>query len=88
MPFAFIFIGLILIIVGFRGEHERFNATLRDDFTGSTNYVYWVAAILALGAVGSVKSLRGLSDAFIVLLVLVLFLSNKGFFAKLEEQLS
>lgn len=87
MPFALIFAGLILVVVGFRGEQDRFHAILKDDFTGDANYVYWMAAVFALGALGTSKTLKGFSDAMLGLLIIGMLVSNRGFFAKLEEQI-
>lgn len=87
MPFALIFVGVILVVVGFRGTQDAFFGLLKGDFTGSGNFFYWVVSIGVIGAVGYIPRLKGLSNAFLVLIIVVLFLSNKGFFAQFNAQL-
>lgn len=87
MAYPLIIFGLILVIVGWRGEIERFNALLRDDLTGSNNFVYWIVAVFFIGALSSYKPLRPVADGFFLLIIVALLLSNRGFFVKLQEQL-
>lgn len=88
MAFPVLLIGLVLVIAGFRGETDKVVETIREDFTGRPNFITWVAAIFAIGALGSIKSLRPVSDGLFVLVLLVLVLSNRGFFAELERQIN
>lgn len=64
---------------------------LYADFVGPGNFFGWVAAIGLIGAVGYVKQLRPVSDAFMVLIIIVFLLAaNKGgkdFFSSLTSQL-
>jgi hypothetical protein len=88
MPFVLLFVGIILLVSALRGTSSALFATLKSDFTGSGNYFYWVMAILAVGSIGYVKKLQPISDAFLVLLLVVLTLSNKGFFAQFVSGMS
>jgi len=88
MAFPVLLIGLVLIIAGFRGETDKFAETVKEDFTGQPNFVFWVAAVFGIGAMGAIKPLRPISDAFFVLILVVLLLSNKGFFGELNRQIS
>lgn len=51
------------------------------------SYVYWMLSILGIGAVGYVPQLKSLSDGFLVLVFLMLFISNQGFFSKFTQQI-
>lgn len=82
MPFALAIVGILLLVSALRGTTGALFTTLKADFTGSGNYIYWVVAILIVGSIGYVKKLQPLSDAFLALLLVVLTLSNKGFFAQ------
>lgn len=85
MPFAFIFIGLIALVTAVQGTWKDFFALLKGDVTGPNNFLYWIVAIFALGALGYVPRLKPVSDAFLVLVVVILFLSHKGFFAQFQS---
>lgn len=80
MPIALIVIGLILLIVTVRGTAGEFMALLRSDFSGQGNFLQWFVAIILIGSLGYVKTLRPLSGPFLALLIIVLLLSNRGFF--------
>lgn len=82
MPIALIAIGLIFLVVSVRGTAGEFMTLLRSDFSGQGNFVQWFVAIVLLGSLGYVKSMRGLSTAFLALLIIVLLLSNRGFFGE------
>lgn len=87
MPFALIIIGSVFILVGYQGTQDQFFTLLKGDFSGPGNFVNWIVSILVIGALGYIPKLKGLSDAFLFLVILVLFLSNKGFFSKFNSQL-
>lgn len=92
MAYILLLIGLLAAISGIRGTQNELGKQVVSDFTGEGNFVYWVVAIFAVGAVGYIKGLEKLSDAFLVLLILVLVLaagnpgrSGGGFFEKFME---
>lgn len=86
MAVVFVFIALILIIAGVRGETQRVTDTLKSDINYSMGHAsqfgMWIVVMLVLSAVGSWKPVRPVTDAFIVLIILVFLLKNRGFFAK------
>jgi hypothetical protein len=88
MAWPVLIIGLVLIIVGFRGEMDKFEETVREDFTGQPNFLFWVVAVFLVGALGSLKSMRPVSDGFLALIVISLLLSNRGFFAEFSRQIN
>lgn len=92
MPLALLAAGLILLITSMRGTTDEFFALLRKDFTGPGNFLVWILVLVAVGAVGYVKELRPISNAFLVLILIVFILAaNKGgrdFFSSLVSQIT
>lgn len=74
MPFAFLIVGVVLVISGVRGTSQQLLTLAKNDLTGQHGYLYWMVSILAIGAVGYVPQLRTLSRAFLVLVLIVLVL--------------
>jgi uncharacterized membrane protein HdeD (DUF308 family) len=76
MAFAISAIGLIMVLTGINNTYAQFAAELQNDF--GTGYLKWAAAMLIVGAFGYIPELKTLSIAFMVLILLSIFLSNKG----------
>ena len=85
MPYILLLFGAVLLIAGVRGKNAELWALVKGDLTGSKSFLVWIAAIAVVGGAGYIKSLRPLSVAFMTLLLLVLFLSNKGVIAQLQS---
>ncbi len=85
MPLALIGIGLLLVIVGFQDTYKEFGAQLGKDFSGSQSFLVWIAALGIIGALGYVKEFEKFSRMFLVLIIVVMFLSNKGIFAQFNS---
>lgn len=85
MPFVLLTFGAILLVAGVRGKNNELWALVKGDFTGQHSFIYWVVAVGLVGGVGYVKVLRPISIAFLTLLLIVLFLSNKGVIAQLQS---
>ena len=77
----------MFILVGYHGSQDQFFTLLKGDFTGSGNFFYWIISIMVIGAIGYIPRLKSISDAFLVLVLLVLFISNKGFFNSFNQQI-
>jgi uncharacterized membrane protein HdeD (DUF308 family) len=88
MPFVLALFGAVLLVVGFRGTHREFFELLKNDFTGPHSFQNWVLSILVVGAVGYIPRLKPISDAFLLLILIVLFLSNQGFFSQFQAQIA
>lgn len=88
MPFALIFLGILFVVVGYRGTQGDLVELLKGDFTGQGNFIYWIVSIIVVGAVGYIPKLKSISDGFLVLILLVLFISNQGFFSQFTSQIS
>lgn len=87
MPFVLIVVGIILLVTAIQGTTGQLGSMLVQDTFGTGGYVYWFVAIIVIGAVGYVKQLKTLSDMGMFLVVLVLFLSHKGFFQQFNAEI-
>lgn len=85
MPFVLLFFGLVLFIAGIKGTQGTLWELVKGDFTGSNSFLVWIAAIAVIGGIGYIPKLKPFSVAFMTLLLLVLVLSNKGVFARLQS---
>lgn len=74
----------MLVLVGLNGDPAKLYSLVANDFVGPQSFVYWFLAILVLGAIGYIPSLEKLSKAFLVLVLIVLFLDNGGFFSQFQ----
>lgn len=81
MPLVLILLGLMTIDTAARGTEHEFARQLGQDF-GNTQFWSWAAAIAILGAIGYAPKLRKISDAAMLLVILVLVLKNGGLFAQ------
>lgn len=80
MAFALIGIGLILFMAAYQNNVAAFGSQLSADISGSSGFMVWFVALFIIGALGYVPFLRGVSRWFLVLILVVIFLGNKGFF--------
>lgn len=87
MPLALLVIGVVFLTAAIRGKQKELYSVLKDDFTGSNNFLVWGFALFLIGAVGYYRPLKPIANTFMVLVFFVLFLSNRGFLAKFTEQL-
>ncbi len=91
MAFVFIIIGVVFVIAGVRGTQQQLWEQLQKDFSpaeqkeGQHSFLPWFFSILVIGALGYVEDFKSLSRAFLILVIVVLFLSNNGFFAQLQK---
>lgn len=85
MPFVLLIVGLALIVAAYQNTQSTLYQLVISDFTGQNSYLVWMIAILAIGGLGYIKPIKPITDAFLVLVILVLFLSNGGFFAKFTQ---
>lgn len=94
MAFALLIIGIVLVTAAIRNTQDELIGLLGADFTGSGNFIYWVAALVIVGAVGYVERLKPVSDGLLVIIILALFLSKGnpkspggGFFQQFTQAL-
>lgn len=84
MPLLLIGTGLVLVLTGLNGNAANLYSLVASDFKGPNSFVYWMLAILVLGALGYIRGLENLSKLFLVLVIVVLFLDNGGFFTQFQ----
>lgn len=80
MAFALIGIGLLLFMAAYHNNVAALGSQLSQDVAGSGGFLIWVAALFIVGAVGYIPALKGVSRWFLVLILAVVILSNRGFF--------
>lgn len=84
MPFILLLFGAVLFVSGIKNTEGQLWSLVKSDFTGNKSFLIWIAAIAIVGGAGYIKPLKGVSIAFMTLLLLVLFISNKGVIAQLQ----
>jgi len=67
MSIFLLFIGFIVLISAYKGTQATLFELLKEDFTGSNNFFFWVAAIMLIIALGNIKPIKLITDAFLVL---------------------
>ena len=88
MPFVLIIAGTILLVAAVRNTQQLLFYLLARDFTGENNFIYWMISILIIGAIGYIPKMKPVSDGFLILVILVLFLKQKtGFFDMFQRQI-
>lgn len=75
----------MLVLVGLNGDPAKLYALIASDFQGKNSFIYWMVAILILGALGYIPGLEKLSKLFMLLVLIVLFLDNGGFFNQFQQ---
>jgi len=88
MPYALLLIGAVLLVAGIRGTYSDLWTLVKGDFTGTNSYLSWVAAIAVIGGIGYIPKLKPLSIALLTLLLLVIVISRKGVFDKLQSYIT
>lgn len=76
MPLAIILVAGGLIAAGIRGSYKDLFKLLVGDFTGSGNFLNWLAAVALVGCLGYVPRLQSFSRAFIALILVAVFLKQ------------
>lgn len=87
MGLVFLLIGLLLIVTGMRGTYAQFGSQVVSDLGGDGGFLYWGVAVVGVGAVGFIPALQQVSRLLIALVIISIFLSHKGFFAKFQQAL-
>lgn len=85
MPIVFLVLGILLIVVAINNKMPELGTLVKEDFQPSDNspaFTSWIIALFVIGALGYVKPLKPVANTFLVLVVVVMFLSNGGFFDK------
>lgn len=88
MPYVLLIVGAVLFLTAVQGTTRQLGSMLVADIFGASGYLYWAVAVLVIGAIGYIKPLRGLTNVFLLLLIVVLFLkAGTGFFDRFSAAL-
>jgi|SRR5580700_2051720 hypothetical protein len=88
MGLPLLIIGLLMVIVGGRGTYAQFGSQVASEFQGQGSFTYWLIAIAAVGAIGYFPAIQKISRYLMALIIISIFLSHKGFFAKFQAALA
>lgn len=90
MPLFFLLVGIFLVVVALNDKLPEFGALVKDDFmpsNGSPGFSSWIIAVFVIGSLGYVKTFKPVANSFLALVVIVMFISNRGFFDKFTQAL-
>jgi hypothetical protein len=76
MPFALLLVGILLITVAVRNQQTAFVQLVRSDFSGPSNFMYWVVALVLIGSIGYIPKAKPVSNLLIALILIVLILKR------------
>ena len=85
MPVILLVIAILLFVSAYRGVNSisYLASNLEQDVAG---FFVWALAIIVIGAIGLIPNMRKVSNALLVLVILVIALKNgQGFFANLQN---
>lgn len=85
MALGLFFMGLILVVSGIKGTQSQLASLLASEFSGAGNFWAFIFGLAFLGMLGYIPGMRNTSRALICLTLLVLMLSNRGFWSNLVE---
>lgn len=89
MPFIIIAVGIILLVSAYNKTYTNLYALLKGDLTGPNNFIFWILTIIVVGAVGYIPALKKVSVAFLILIIVVLFLKKgQGFFPQFQNAIA
>lgn len=88
MPLVLILVGTLLFWSAYRGKQDELFAVVGDTVKGPPSFFVWVAAIGTVGSIGYVKSAEAFSRAFVILILISMFLAQRGFAEQINKALS
>lgn len=79
MPLLFLIVGVLFLVAAVRGKEQtdKLLRLFRSDFVGPQNFLVWALAIGSVAGLGYVPKLKPFSNAFLVLIFIVLILVKK-----------
>lgn len=83
MAFALLALGFLLFMAAYQNNVALLGKQLASDMLGGKGFLVWIVALFIVGALGYSDNFKSLSRTFLALILVVVFLSNKGFFSKL-----
>jgi len=98
MPIALIIFGIFLLVAAVRWDSggNQVWTLLQSDLQGKSattgkqqsNFFAWAAAIILIGSVGYIDELKPVANTMLALVIAVMLLSNNGFFAQLQKDVT
>lgn len=88
MPFALILLGFLAFVSAYKNTLGTLGALLKADFSGAANFFYWIVALIILGGIGYYKPLQNTSKMLMLLVLVVMVISDKGFFSQFTAALN
>jgi hypothetical protein len=88
MPFIFLIVGLMILVIGVRGQSNTAITLLQSEFTGANSFIQWFLAIMILGLAGYYRPIKPVTDGLIGLVILAMVLneqSQNNIFGALEQ---
>lgn len=82
MPFMLIIFGLVMIIAAYHNTQGVLGQQLKNDMSGVGGFFMWFAGIFIIGAIGYYAPARAASRAFMALVIIAMFIANRGVFAQ------
>lgn len=91
MFLAFVAVGLLAIVTALRGNQAQVAAQLEQDFTSKSagpSFWTWIGALILLAIIGRVTGATNAVRLFIVLLIVVYIVANRGLLANFKSALN
>lgn len=88
MPFVFLIVGVLFLVLARNGTQGDFETLLKSEFSGQHSFFVWASAIVILGLIGFFRPVRPITDAMIGLIILVLILKNQELFTQFNAALN
>lgn len=80
MPFVFLIVGLLLLVVAVQGTHKQAFSLIKSEFSGANSFLIFAAAFIILGALAYIRPIRPIALGLIGLVLITLILANRGGF--------
>lgn len=90
MPIFFLLVGILLIVVSINDKIPELGGLIKEDFqpAGSQpGFGVWIVAIFVIGSLGYIREFKPVANSFLALVVIVMLLSNRGFFDKFSSSI-
>lgn len=88
MPLFLLVVGVFLVIVAINDKMKELGGLAKEDLSlGRNGFIPWIIAVYVIGALGYVKTARPVANGFLVLIVVSIFIANRGFFDKFTQAL-
>ena len=83
MPLLLLAIGILFVATGLNNTTGNLFGLLGKEFSGSDNkpsFIPWLVSLLIIGSLGYIDKIKPLANMFLVLVMTVLVIVNKGVF--------